>query len=189
MKTRPFTAAAAVAMVLIMLGPAAPASSQELSKAALSGDSDAMWSEGRDLARRGERLVAKGEQRMASGRRDVRDGEDRIRAGNQGVASRRLDYEQAVDSYRSTNTSKSAASEARRLRDIGKRWEKALEDIRAGNELVDRGNKKIDEGHAEILEGQRLVELGSLLMRNSERQRRGLDLLPAEIDTDSPPRR
>ena len=51
-RKRPFARTIAVAM-MIALTAGAWAFSQDISKAALTGDSDAMWSEGRDLARGG----------------------------------------------------------------------------------------------------------------------------------------
>ena len=175
---RTHTHFASVILVLSLVAGCATSGAAKLSDAALSGDPDAMWTEGQDLARKGERKVEKGEKRMADGRRQVRDGEAKIRDGSERVAKSRRDYENAVASAGDAKTPKVVSDEAKRLKSIGKRWEDALDTIRAGNLLVENGNKNIETGRAEVREGRLMIESGSTLMRNSERTRRGDELLP-----------
>lgn len=169
---------AATTFLAVLVASCATAGTSTLSDAALSGDPDAMWTEGQDLARKGERKVEKGEQRMADGRQQIRDGEAKIRDGSERVAKSRRDYENAVASAGDARTPKVVSDEAKRLKAIGKRWEDALDTIRAGNLLVENGNKSIETGRAEVREGRLMIESGSILMRNSERTRRGDELLP-----------
>ncbi|MBT8102458.1 MAG: hypothetical protein KJO95_05775 [Gammaproteobacteria bacterium] len=175
---RHFVQFSTLALLLALASGCAASPATKLSDAALSGDPDAMWAEGQELARKGERLVKKGEQRMENARSQIRDGESKIRKGNELVAKSRLDYENAVASAGDARTPKVVEDEAKRLKTIGKRWEKALDMIRAGNELVEKGNKNIETGRSEVREGRFLIEKGSMMMRNSERSRRGDELLP-----------
>jgi len=177
-KTRTFARIAATTLFVTLVAGCATAGTSTLSDAALSGDPDAMWSKGQDLARKGERKIKKGEQRMADGRRQIRDGEAKIRDGSERVAKSRRDYENAVASAGDAGTPKVVSDEAKWLKAIGKRWEDALDTIRAGNLLVENGNKNIETGRAEVREGRLMIESGSILMRNSERTRRGDELLP-----------
>jgi hypothetical protein len=147
-----------------------------LSDAAMAGDPDTMWTEGQDLARNGERLIRRGEARMLEARRLIRDGEARIRTGSEQVLKCRVDYEDVVNG--TERATASSADEAKRLKAIGKRWEDALDAIREGNLLVEKGNRGIETGRGEVREGRTMVETGSILMRNSERSRRGDALLP-----------
>jgi hypothetical protein len=169
--------AALVLCMCLIAGCAAPGGSK-LSDAALSGDPDAMWVEGQELARIGERLIKKGEARMADARRQIRDGEAKIREGSEGVLKSRREYENVVNDAGDARTPKDVAKEAKTLKSIGKRWEAALDTIRAGNLLLENGNKNIENGRAEVREGRINIETGSILMRNSERSRRGDELLP-----------
>ena len=177
-RTRAYAYAAAAMMVLWFVAGCATVNATKLSDAALSGDPDAMWSEGQETARKGERKIKKGEERMADGRRQIRDGEAKIREGSERVAKSRRDYENAVASAGDARTPNVVTDEAKRLKAIGKRWEDALDTIRAGNLLVENGNKSIETGRAEVREGRLMIESGSILMRNSERTRRGDELLP-----------
>ncbi|MGB5331989.1 MAG: hypothetical protein WBM80_02435 [Woeseiaceae bacterium] len=177
-KTRIFAGIAATTFFAALVAGCATAGTSTLSDAALSGDPDAMWTEGQDLARKGEHKIKKGEQRMVDGRRQIRDGEARICDGSERVAQSRRDYESAVTSAGDAKTPKVVSDEAKRLKAIGKRWEDALDTIRAGNLLVENGNKNIETGRAEVREGRLMIESGSILMRNSERTRRGDELLP-----------
>ena len=145
---------------------------------ALSGDPDNMWVEGQERSKKGERLLKKGEQRMADARAQVRKGEAKIREGNEGVLKSRREYEIAARKTGGATAPNVVEDEAKRLKVIGKRWEDALDTIKAGNKLVEKGNKNIETAHAEIREGRVLIETGSVLMRNSERMRRGDELLP-----------
>ena len=147
-----------------------------LSDAALAGDPDAMWTQGQDLARNGERLIKRGETRMVEARRQIRDGEAKIRAGSEQLLRCRVDYENVVNGTEATPTSR--ADEARQLKAIGRRWEAALDTIREGNLLVEKGNKNIETGRVEVRDGRTMTETGSILMRNAERSRRGDALLP-----------
>ncbi len=163
---------------LCLVAGCATSSATNLSDAALSGDPDAMWAEGQELARKGERLIKKGEARMADARRQMRDGEAKIRTGSQGVVKSRGEYESVVNDAGDARTPKVVAEEAKALKAIGKRWEAALDTIREGNLLVENGNKNMETGRAEVREGRLMIETGSILMRNSERSRRGDELLP-----------
>lgn len=177
-RTTAYVRVAAAMLVLWLAAGCATSNATKLSDAALSGDPDAMWSEGQELARKGERKIKKGEERMADGRRQIRDGEAKIQDGSERVAESRRYYENAVASAGDAKTPKVVADEAKRLKSIGKRWEDALDTIRAGNLLVENGNKSIETGRAEVREGRLMIESGSPLMRNSERTRRGDELPP-----------
>lgn len=177
-RARAYANVAGAILVLALVAGCATSSAPKLSDAALSGDPDAMWTEGQDLARKGERKMKKGEERMADGLRQIRNGEAKIRDGSERVAKSRRDYENAVASAGDAKTPKVVSDEAKRLKAIGKRWEDALDTIRAGNLLVENGNKNIETGRAEVREGRLMIESGSILMRNSERTRRGDELLP-----------
>lgn len=177
MRPRTHSHFASLMLSLLLAGCATPGT-PTLNDAALSGDPDAMWAEGQDLARNGERMIRRGEQRMADGRRQIREGEARIRDGSARVENSRREYENAVAGAGDTTTSTVAADEAKRLKAIGRRWEEALDTIRAGNLLVEKGNKDIEAGRAEVRDGRLMIESGSILMRNSERTRRGDELLP-----------
>lgn len=168
----------ALTMCLGLVAGCAASSATNLSDAALSGDPDAMWAEGQELTRKGERLIKKGEARMVEARRQIREGEARIRSGSDGVVRSRREYESVVNGAGDARTPKVVAEEAKNLKAIGKRWETALDTIRAGNLLVENGNKNIDTGRSEVREGRLMIETGSILMRNSERSRRGDELLP-----------
>jgi len=177
-RARAYANVAGAILVLALVAGCATSTTTTLSDAALSGDPDAMWAEGKDLARKGERLIRTGNDRIADARAQIRKGEDKIRDGSERLSKSRSDYESAVASAGDAKTPNVVTDEAKRLKAIGKRWEDALETIRAGNLLVENGNKNIDTGRAEIREGRTLTESGSILMRNSERSRRGDDLLP-----------
>ena len=177
-RARAYANVAGAILVLALIAGCATSTTTTLSDAALSGDPDAMWAEGKDLARKGERLIRTGNDRIADARAQIRKGEDKIRDGSERLSKSRSDYESAVASAGDAKTPNVVTDEAKRLKAIGKRWEDALETIRAGNLLVENGNKNIDTGRAEIREGRTLTESGSILMRNSERSRRGDDLLP-----------
>ena len=144
----------------------------------LSADPDILWAEGQEQSKKGERLLKKGEERMADARAQVRKGEAKIREGSEGVLKSRREYEIASRKTGGATTPKVVADEAKQLKVIGKRWEDALDTIKAGNKLVEKGNKNIETAHSEIREGRILIESGSVLMRNSERMRRGDELLP-----------
>ena len=143
-----------------------------------SADPDAMWAEGQERSRKGEKLLKKGEKRMAEARAQVRKGEAMIREGNEGVLKSRRDYEVAARKTGAATAPNVVSDEAKRLKAIGKRWDDALDTIKAGNTLVEKGNKNIGIAQGEIRDGRVLIESGSVLMRNSERMRRGDELLP-----------
>ena len=150
-----------------------------------SADPDAMWAEGQERSRKGEKLLKKGEKRMAEARAQVRKGEAMIREGNEGVLKSRRDYEAAARKTGAATAPNVVSDEAKRLKAIGKRWEDALETIKDGTKLVEKGNKNIGIAHGEIRDGRVLIESGSVLMRNSERMRRGDELLPIINSTGS----
>lgn len=176
--TRLFNRIILLAGVIGMLAGCGGGAGLKLSDAALSGDPDAMWAEGQKAVASGEALVKKGEAQLTEGRKQVREGEAAIRAGNQAVLRARRDYQAAVAAAGSSSTPDEVAAEAKRLKNIGKRWEDAIDDIKDGNKLVEKGNKNIDEGQSEVRGGRRLMESGSNLMRNSQRTRMGEPLLP-----------
>ena len=151
----------------------------------LSGNPDTMWAEGQERSKKGERLLKKGEERMADARAQVRKGDAKIREGSEGVLKSRREYEIASRKTGGAASPKAVADEAKRLKVIGKRWEDALDTIKAGNKLVEKGNKNIGTAHSEIREGRVLIESGSVLMRNSERMRRGDELLPTIGEMDA----
>ncbi len=176
--TRAVAHLVALTISLWLVAGCAASSATNVSDAALSGDPDAMWAEGQELARKGERLIKKGEARMVDARRQIRGGEAKIRTGSEGVVKSRREYESVVNDAGDARTPKVVAEEAKALKAIGKRWEGALDTIRNGNLLVDSGNKNVETGRAEVREGRLMIETGSILMRNSERSRRGDELLP-----------
>lgn len=134
-----------------------------------------MWEDGARASDTGEAMLTKGEKRLELGRRQVRDGESKIREGTERVEKARLDYEHAVTAGSLGSDTK---EQARALRAIGLRWETAIQQIKDGNKLVAKGNANIDRGESEIREGRRLMETGSILMRNAHRSRLGQPLLP-----------
>ncbi len=176
--TRLFSIMILLAGALGMLAGCGGGAGLKLSDAALSGDPEAMWVEGQKTVASGEALVNKGEAQLAEGRQQVREGEAAIRAGNQRVLQARRDYQAAVAAAGGSATPADVAAEAMQLKNIGKRWEDAIDDIKDGNKLVDKGNKNIDSGQSEVRAGRRLMESGSTLMRNSQRTRMGEPLLP-----------
>lgn len=148
-----------------------------LSDEALSGDPDAMWSDGQKLSIKGEGIVERGERRLEEGRKQIREGEAMVQRGSDLVSSVRFEYQNAAKNTGTATTPKAVAAEAKSLKAIGSRWEDAIDMIREGNKLVDKGNKTLDEAQAQIREGRSMVERGSMLMRNSERLKLGEDLL------------
>ena len=175
------TGLAAAMLVCGLVAGCATSGASGFSDATLAGDPDAMWAEGQEKSRKGERLISKGESRMAEGRRQIRNGEAKIRDGSERAAKSRSEYENAVASAGAAKTPNVVTDEAKRLKAIGKRWEDALDTVRAGNLLVENGNKNIETGRAEVRQGRILIESGSILMRNSDRTRRGDALLPIII--------
>lgn len=154
-----------------------------LSDAALSGDPDAMATDGLRMNTEGSSLVQRGEKRLADGRKQVRDGEEMIQEGSDLVSKTRAEYRNAANAGGTASTPKAVEEEAQRLKKIGSRWEDAIDTIRDGNKLVDKGNKNIDRGQSEIREGRMLMERGSTLVRNSERARLGEELLPLPVES------
>ena len=173
-----FAYIAGTLLCLFAVTGCAATGASKLDDNALSGDPDLMWAEGQERSKKGERLLKKGEERMADARAQVRKGEAKIREGGEGVLKSRREYEIASRKTGGATTPNIVADEAKRLKVIGKRWEDALDTIKAGNKLVEKGNKNINTAHSEIREGRVLIESGSVLMRNSERTRRGDELLP-----------
>ena len=184
-RVKTFAHVAGTLLCLVAATGCAASGSSKLDDNTLSGDPDIMWAEGQERSRKGERLLKKGEERMADARAQVRKGEAKIREGSEGVLKSRREYEIASRKSGGATTPKVVADEAKQLKVIGKRWEDALDTIKAGNKLVEKGNKNIGTAHAEIREGRVLIESGSVLMRNSERMRRGDELLPTSNEMAS----
>lgn len=148
-----------------------------LSDGTLSGDPEAMWKDGQKLTVQGESIVSAGEKLLAQGRKQISDGEAKVKRGSDLVSSIRVEYQTAARKGGTATTPKAVDDEAKALKAIGSRWEKAIKMIRDGNKAIDRGNEVVDEGHAEVRKGRGLVERGSILMRNSERLRLGQELV------------
>lgn len=165
-----------VALALLLISGCAT-TRDGISDEALSGDPDAMWSDGQQLSIKGESLVQRGERRLEDGRKQIREGEAMVQRGSDLVSSTRFEYQTAAGATGAATTPKAVAAEAKALKAIGARWEDAIDMIRDGNKLIDKGNKALDEAQAQVREGRGMVERGSTLMRNSERSRLGEDLL------------
>ncbi len=136
-----------------------------------------MWEDGLRAVETGEATLTRGEQRLALGRQQIRDGEAKVREGSQRAAEARAEYEQlaaTVDGLSAAD--RKARTEA--LRETGSRWQAALDVIKEGNRLIAKGNANVDRGEAEVRDGRRMMETGSVLMRNSHRSRSGQPLLP-----------
>jgi len=149
-----------------------------ISDAALSGDPEAMSRDGVKLNSRGAELVKDAESQLVDGRKQVRNGEAMIQNGSQLVANARSEYRDVTVTSGNASTPIAVSSEAKKLTDIGDRWEESIDMIREGNKLVEKGNKNISEAQSNIREGRRMMERGSALVRNSERARLGQALLP-----------
>jgi hypothetical protein len=149
-----------------------------ISDAAHSGDPAAMARDGAKLNSQGKELVKDGESLLIDGRKQVRDGEAMVSNGSSLVTNARFEYKDVAQASGNANTPKAVDAEAKRLRAIGDRWEKAIDTIRDGNELVEKGNKNIEKAQADIRKGRQMMERGSALVRNSERIRFNEALLP-----------
>lgn len=150
----------------------------KLEDATVAADTAAMWADGQRSVDAGEALIARGEKRMENARRQIREGEALVNEGNALVAQARDDYQLAAAAAGETLTAAERAATARRLNEIGTRWEAAIAMVRRGNALIEKGNAAIARGQAEIGEGHDLVQAGSVLMRNAQRARLGRKLLP-----------
>ena len=138
-------------------------------------NANVMWEDGVKSIETGEALMTSGEKRLALGRQQVREGEAKIRDGSARVAQAKLEYEQAAAAGAAAPDKQ---QQANALRQIGLRWEAALQEIKDGNKLVAKGNANISRGESEIGDGRLLMETGSVLIRNSHRSRLGQSLLP-----------
>ncbi len=136
-----------------------------------------MWEDGLRAVETGEAMLTRGEQRLALGRQQIRDGEAKVRDGTLRAAEAKAEYERLA----ATADGLSAAERTARnqaLRETGSRWQAALDVIKDGNRLIAKGNANVDRGEEEIRDGRRMMETGSILMRNSYRSRSGQPLLP-----------
>lgn len=166
-------------LAALLVGLGGCATSGGVSDEALAGDPTAMLADGSRLNTTGAELVAEGEERIGEGREQVARGEAKIREGNDFVvAARRAYIDQARISGEAASP-RAVEAEARKLREIGDRWQDAIDEIREGNALVDKGNRNIDRGQSETREGRLLMERGSTLVRDGERIRLGSALREA----------
>lgn len=165
-----------LAAVAVILATTACAST-DASDAALAGDPQAMWAEGQKTVVKGEQMVAKGDKQLTEGRNKVREGENLIDAGNERMLQARQDYQSAASAVGASTTPDQVASEGKKLKDIGSRWEDAIDDVKTGNKMVTKGNKMISDGQLAVAEGRRMIESGSTMMRNSQRSQIGEELL------------
>lgn len=85
--------------------------------------------------------------------------------------------EDAWVTFGGSSTPEEMKAEKKRLKAIGKCWEEAIDDIRAGNRHVEKGKNNLDKVQAEVRESRSLREAGSILMRNSQRVLRGKESL------------
>ncbi len=165
-------------LIAIILATTACAAT-DASDAALSGDPQAMWAEGQKTVVKGEQMVTKGDKQLAEGRNKVREGENMIDSGNERMLQARQDYQSAARAVGASTTPGQVSTEAKKLKEIGSRWEDAIDNVKTGNKLVTKGNKMINDGQAQISEGRRMIEYGSTMMRNSQRSQLGEELLKA----------
>lgn len=163
---------------IVIIGLASACASEPTTKAndaPVATNPNIMWEDGAKAVDTGEAMLTKGEKRLELGRRQVQEGEAKIRGGSERAEKAKLEYEQAAtDGAAASNKQKHAST----LRAIGLRWETAIQEIKDGNKLVANGNANLDRGESEIREGQLLMETGSVLMRNAQRSRLSLRLLP-----------
>ena len=163
---------------IVIIGLASACASESTTRpnnAPVVSNPSAMWEDGAKAVDTGEAMLTKGEKRLELGRQQVREGEVKIREGSERAENAKLEYEQAVAGGSAASDKQKQAST---LRAIGLRWETAIQEIKDGNKLVAKGNANIDRGDSEIREGRLLMETGSVLMRNAQRSRLNLRLLP-----------
>lgn len=141
-------------------------------EAPAGSSSTVMWEDGLKAADTGEAMLIKGEKRLALGRQQIRDGEAKIREGNIRVSQAKLEYEQAAITH-SASTGSEKQIKADALREIGVRWDAAIQEIKDGNKLIAKGNENTARGESEVRDGRLLMETGSILMRNAQRSRLG----------------
>lgn len=167
-----------ICMAILVVGLASACASESTTRPdsePAATNPTAMWEDGAKAVDTGEAMLTKGEKRLELGRRQVREGEVKIREGSERAARAKLEYEQAAAGGSATSDRQKQASQ---LRAIGLRWETAIQEIKDGNKLVAKGRANIDRGESEIREGRLLMETGSVLMRNAQRSRLSLTLLP-----------
>lgn len=171
-----------LAFILLLSGCASSMSNAKISDAALSGDSTAMWDDGQKLAKKGEEATAKGQEQVNKGRAKVRKGEEKVQKANTAMTRLRIEYQTAARQTGDATTPKAVKAEAKSLKEIGGRWEDAIDAIRDGNKMIDRGNEAVDKGQTTIRKGRKLLDEGSTLMRNSKRLELGVDLLEDTVN-------
>ncbi|NND67954.1 MAG: hypothetical protein HKN19_10230 [Halioglobus sp.] len=170
-----------LAVLLLSGGCASPG----LSDAALSGDPQAMWDEGKKMAAKGEKLIADAESELAEGRDLVRQGEARIDQGTLDTLQARQDYQAAARAAGDAKSPGEVDKEIKRFKKIGDKWEDAIDEVRDGNNLVKKGNKRLAAAREDIRKGRALIEAGSTLMRNSQRLQWGEELLPRTAEAEA----
>ncbi len=149
----------------------------DVSDAAVSGDPVAMAKEGAELNSRGAKMVKDGEALLIKGRKRVRDGEAMVSNGSTLVTNARFGYRDLARTMGDATNPKTVSSEAKKLKNAGKRWEDAIDTIKDGNKLIDKGNDDISDAQKAIRKGRQLMERGSVMVRNSERLRMEESLL------------
>lgn len=143
-----------------------------------ANDPDGMWQEGKKLSEKGEKLISKGESTLEDARKELREGEILIQSGTDAIIRARQDYQNEATLIGNSSTPQEVEFEAEKLNAIGERWEDAIDDIKKGNNMVSKSKKLQTKAQEQISEGRRLVEKGAGFIRNSQRIRLNVPLLP-----------
>ena len=144
-----------------------------------SNDPTAMWEQGIKLSDKGEKLIIKGEKALEASRKELREGEALIQSGSEMVIRARQSYQLEAARIGGSSSPKEIEYEAERLTSIGDKWEDAINDIKKGNKMVAKSKEMQTDAQAYVKEGRELVESGSNFIRNSQRMRLEIPLLPA----------
>ena len=140
---------------------------------------DGMWQEGKKQSEKGEKLIIKGEKVLEDARTMLREGESMIQSGTERILRARQDYQNAATQIGGSSSPKEVEFEADKLNDIGERWEDAIDSVKKGNSMVTKSKTMQTKAQAQIQEGHQLIETGSNFIRNSQRMRMNVPLLPA----------
>ena len=114
----------------------------------------------------GEGLVRQAETTLKRGQDDVKRGEALVAGGRKAATKQRQEYLDALAKSGSADDPQSLEIEIQRLRGIGRLWQRAIQDIKEGNRLIDKGNKTIATARNDIRLGRELMERGSELAIN-----------------------
>ena len=139
---------------------------------------DGMWQEGKKLSEKGEKLISKGEKTLEDAREELREGEKLIQSGTDTIIRARQDYQNEATVIGHSSTPQEVEFEAEKLNAIGERWEDAIDDIKKGNAMVAKSKKLQTKAQEQVSEGRQLVEKGAGFIRNSQRLRLNVPLLP-----------